>query len=125
MNELYERITKLCEEKGVSRFQFCKDTGIQPSLLTDLKAGRQHNVKAEKAAKIAYYFGVTTDYILYGTKKEPDLDQDRLVQIEHDLIRCWRQATDIERQTIATLLSPYGMQYPKTEMARSRSDRTG
>ena len=71
METLYARLTELCKQKGVSGFRFCKDLGLQPSLMTDLKAGRQKNVSANKAAKIAEYFGVSPEYILYGETKEP------------------------------------------------------
>lgn len=70
MDDLYTRLTYLCERKGISKFRFCRDTGLQPSLMTDLKAGRQHNVSPKKAAVIADYFGVSIDYILFGEKEK-------------------------------------------------------
>ena len=42
----------------------CKDTGVQPSVMTDLKMGRRQTVKAETAARLAAYFGVSVDYLL-------------------------------------------------------------
>lgn len=64
MSNLYEVIHSLCTEKGISGYRMCKDTGVQPSILTDLKMGRRTTVKAETALKIANYFGVSVDYLL-------------------------------------------------------------
>lgn len=66
MPDLYNKITRLCESKGISGYRMCRDIGIQPSLLTDLKAGRQKSVTAEKARKIADYFGISVETLLGG-----------------------------------------------------------
>lgn len=42
----------------------CKDCGIQPSIMTDLKMGRRSSLKIETASKIADYFGVSVEYLL-------------------------------------------------------------
>lgn len=70
MNNLHKSITELCEKKGVSGYRLCKDTGIQPSILTDLKMGRQKSLSAVNAEKIANYFGVSVGYLL-GNEKKP------------------------------------------------------
>lgn len=64
MSILYERLSALCQERGITAYRMCKDTGVQPSVMTDLKMGRRQTVKAETAAKIAAYFGVSVDYLL-------------------------------------------------------------
>ena len=66
MNEIYARITDLCKQRGITGFRLCKEVGLQPSLLTDLKAGRQSSISYKKAAIIADYFGVSVDYLLSG-----------------------------------------------------------
>lgn len=72
MSDLYNRIMSLCEEKGVSGYRMCKDIKIQPSILTDLKMGRQSGLSAKNADKMAAYFGVSVGFLL-GTeaKKRP------------------------------------------------------
>ena len=70
MSILYERLSALCQNRGISGYRMCKDTGIQPSIMTDLKMGRRHSLKAETAAKIAGYFGVSVDYLLGNDEKE-------------------------------------------------------
>ena len=70
MSILYERLSALCQEHGISAYRMCKDTGIQPSIMTDLKMGRRQSLKAETAAKIAAYFGVSVDYLIGNTKEK-------------------------------------------------------
>lgn len=64
MSTLYSRIAALCEENGISGYRLCKDIGIQPSILSDLKSGRKKSISAEYANKIATYFNVSVSYLL-------------------------------------------------------------
>lgn len=87
MSILYERLFALCQERGITAYRMCKDTGVQPSVMTDLKMGRRQTVKAETAAKIAAYFGVSVDYLLGNEEqKKPaapkDSELDELVKDE-------------------------------------------
>lgn len=70
MSNLYSVLIELCEKNKITPYRLCKDTGIQPSVMTDLKMGRRHTVKAETAAKLANYFGVSVDYLLGNEPKE-------------------------------------------------------
>ncbi len=64
MSNLYYILTGLCEKRRITPYRMCRDTGIQPSVMTDLKMGRRQTVKAETAAKLADYFGVTVRDLL-------------------------------------------------------------
>ena len=80
MSELYNRIMSLCEQKGVSGYRMCKDIGMQPSVLTDLKMGRQSGLSAKNADKIAAYFDVSVGYLLgTETKKAPTPEDERVI----------------------------------------------
>ena len=80
MSELYNRIMSLCEQKGVSGYRMCKDIVMQPSVLTDLKMGRQNGLSAKNADKIAAYFGVSVGYLLgTETKKAPTPEGERVI----------------------------------------------
>ena len=72
MNDLYNRIIELCNEKGIKGGKLCTDVGISKSTLTDLKMGRKNGLSATNAQKIASYFGVTVAY-LFG-EAEPDYE---------------------------------------------------
>ena len=71
MSILYETLTALCKERGITGYKMCKDIGMQPSVMTDLKMGRRSSVKIETAQKIADYFGVSTEYLL-GKEDQKD-----------------------------------------------------
>lgn len=73
MGDLYKRLAALCDERGISGYRMCKDVGIQPSIMTDLKMGRRSSVKAETADRIANYFGVSVGYLLGNEPKEKPL----------------------------------------------------
>lgn len=77
MDNLYTRIMNLCESKQISGYRLCKDTGIQPSILTDLKMGRQCGLSAKNASKIAAYFNVSVDYLINGIEKVTLSDESK------------------------------------------------
>ena len=54
----------LLEKKGVSGYKMCKDIGIQPSILSDLKSGRKKGLHSETAQKMADYLGVSVNHML-------------------------------------------------------------
>lgn len=78
MSDLYNRIISMCKEKGVSGYRMCKDIKIQPSILTDLKMGRQSGLSAKNADKMAAYFGVSVSFLLgTETKNAPTPEGER------------------------------------------------
>ncbi len=72
MSELYNRIMELCARKGVSGYRLCRDVGVSPSVLTDLKMGRRAGLSAGTANRIASYFGVSVGCLL-GQEEVPAL----------------------------------------------------
>ena len=64
MVTLHERLTQLCNDKGIKGGRMCAELGISKSLMTDLKSGRKKGVNAETAQKLATYFNVSVGYLL-------------------------------------------------------------
>lgn len=64
MSKMYEVIERLCSEQQIKPGKLCSDIGISRGIMSDLKAGRTKRLSAENIAKVAAYFGVTTDYII-------------------------------------------------------------
>lgn len=64
MCTLYERITELCKEKGVSGSRMCLDLGLSKSTLSDIKSGRKKGISTATAQKMATYLGVSVGYLL-------------------------------------------------------------
>ena len=77
MVTLHERLTSLCESKGIKGGRMCTDLGLSKSLMTDLKSGRKKNVSAVTAQKLAAYFGVSVGYLLGEEEKSAPVPENR------------------------------------------------
>lgn len=80
---MYERFKKLCEQKGISISQACKEIGLQPSAATNWKT-RGGTATVETCQRIADYFGVTVDYIMTGeipSLKKPETPPDKATEL--------------------------------------------
>lgn len=66
---MYEIFEKLCKERGITTYRFCKETGINASTISTWKT-RNTACNLKLANIIAKYFGVSVDYIMTGEKKE-------------------------------------------------------
>ena len=87
MCTLYERITSLCKDKGVSGSRMCLDLGLSKSTLSDMKHGRTKGVSTPTAQKIASYFDVSVGYLLgEEDKKEKPIKDDELSENMKTLI---------------------------------------
>lgn len=64
MLPLYERIDKLCKEKGTNITQMCKVSGVSRSALSDYKAGKNKTISFANLQKIANYFNLTVDELV-------------------------------------------------------------
>ena len=58
----FNRFRALCEQNHVSVYRACTDIGLNRSAVAKWKNGGKPN--GSTAAKLADYFGVTTDYLL-------------------------------------------------------------
>lgn len=101
MSDLYNRIISLCKEKNVSGYRMCKDIGIQPSILTDLKMGRQNGLSAKNADKMAAYFAVSVGYLLgTDTKKAPTQEGERAVSDDDIMFALWGDSDDVDEDDL-------------------------
>lgn len=91
MCNLYESIKALCESRGITGSKMCADIGISRNLLTELKSGRRSGISADKARKIAEYFGVPVGVVL-GEEEQPDTLQT-LKDEEKALLHSYRTMT--------------------------------
>jgi len=72
MTEIYDRIEKLCRERGINITALCSACGIPRASLSDYKNGRKKTLSADTLSKIADYFGVSVDYLYGGEASVPD-----------------------------------------------------
>ena len=94
MENLFDRIQSLCEEKGIRPGRLCNDLGISRSLMTDLKMGRKKTVNAETAQKIAGFLGVSVGYLL-GQETDELLDQ-----VDVAFYGEYKELNDEEKETL-------------------------
>lgn len=82
MSTLYERIEALCVQRGITGYRLCKDIGVSPNLMTELRTGRRDGISSRSASLIAQYFGVSSDYILYDeSEAKPDDAKQELLNL--------------------------------------------
>lgn len=83
MQDVYNRIEKICRENGINITQMCKAAGVPRSALSDFKAGRKQTISIINLEKIASYFNVSIDYLLGKTdeKKETALTERTLSDV--------------------------------------------
>lgn len=72
MGTLYENLKELCEERNIAPSNFGADISGSKAFMTELKMGRKKGVSAKTAQKIADYFGVSVDRVLYGKREEEE-----------------------------------------------------
>ena len=103
MNEMYNRIERLCKERGINITQMCREADIPRGNLTDLKMGRTAALSTKSLGKISSYFAVSMDYLL-GNVTDPffQLDNDRILQdINSYVDESTSSLTDRDRRDIA------------------------
>lgn len=119
MNQTYEIINELCKEKGTSYNSMCKQLGISPSTIGNLKSNPDRVLNAKYAARIASYLGVSVEYILYGEEqKNPVTDRDgkqlaidfskltqEQIEIIQEVMQMNAQSLSVARPVIESLLS--------------------
>lgn len=97
MQTLYERIVSLCQSKGITGGKLCADLQMSKGTLTDLKMGRQKSLSANKAQKIASYFGVTVGYIL-GEEEKNDSGQPKPTGVDLELYELLKQIPEDQKK---------------------------
>ena len=107
MSILSDRIDNLCKERGITGYRLCKDIGISPNVMTELRSGRRNGINAKNANKIADYFGVTVGYLLGEEEKEKPAGQkaDGLTEEEIEYIKWFREeATEKEKALVRMIV---------------------
>lgn len=83
---MYEIFERLMQERGLTIIKVSKATGINPSTITDWRAGR-YVPKVDKRQKIADYLGVSLHYLDTGEIEDSvvltDEEKD-VLQMIHD-----------------------------------------
>lgn len=96
----FDRLKKLCDEKGVSAYKACTDIGLNRAAVAKWKNGSIPS--GGTAAKLADYFGVTTDYLL-GKEKEkaPTNSGERKMSDAELKFALWGDCEDVSDEDLA------------------------
>ena len=101
MDDLYNRIEKLCQQAGVRVGTMCREIGIGTSVLADLKSGRKKSLSTVTISKIAGYFNVSIDYLLGAdTEKAPTREGGREMDDDALMFALWGDAKDIDKDDL-------------------------
>lgn len=79
----FNRFKALCDERNISVYRACTDIGLNRSAVAKWKTGGKPN--GTTAAKLAEYFGVTTDYLLEQTDEKASAGNGRREVSDEDI----------------------------------------
>lgn len=99
MDNLYARISALCDQRGIRPGRLCDELGLSRGLMTDLKMGRKKGVNAETAQKIASFFGVTVGQLL-GQEESADV----LDQVDIAFYGEFKELSDEEKEAVRRMV---------------------
>ena len=99
----FDRLKKLCDEKGISAYKACTDVGLNRAAVAKWKTGSVPS--GSTAAKLAEYFGVTTDYLLgKEEQKKSALSEPELTEDELRILSAFREMSPERQKALADLL---------------------
>lgn len=104
MSILHKRIEGLCAEKGITGYRLCKDIGISPNIMTELKMGRRDGISAKTANKIASYFDVSVAYLLGEEEKPATETGDGLSDEERKFIEWFRNRASEKDKALVRMI---------------------
>lgn len=102
MSDLYNRIYKLCTQKGISIAKMCSELSISRGNLTELKMERIKTLRTENLTKIADYFSVSIDYLLTGNNNEktPAVHGERLISDDDLMFALWGDTDEVSKDDL-------------------------
>lgn len=74
MDNLYSKISRLCNQANINVTKMCTDAGVSRGALSDLKLGRTKTLSSSTLQKIATYFNISVDYFLGVNNEEQKED---------------------------------------------------
>ena len=81
----------------------CREVGIGPNTMTELKMGRVKSLSAPKLEKIAEYFGVSVSYLL-GKEETPVDTLQALKDEEKALLHSYRTMTEEQKRMMSVFI---------------------
>ena len=99
MDKLSDVIDARLKEIGIPGSKMCDDLHISRSTLTELRKGRSTTLKAEKAAAIASYLGLSVEELI-GKEKLPTQEGERKISDADIKFALWGDSRDIDDEDL-------------------------
>ena len=104
---MYEIFELLCNEKGITPYKFCKDTGVSTSTISTWKK-KNSQCRPELAEKVCNYFGISHDYLMTGKDAETS-EIPPLMPEQFELLELYSKLKDEQKTAIMNLLRSFNM----------------
>lgn len=98
-SEMIDRIQYLIAQNSKTKSQILRELHLSTSTLSDWKKGKG-NPSSSAIIKLARYFNVSSDYLLFGTDKT---DSAQLTLPEDRWLQTYHMFSEAERQDIYSL----------------------
>lgn len=108
MDEILSRILDLCDKKNISERTTLIELGFSTSFFSEWKKGKIKSPSFDKIVKIADYFNVSIDYLVYGTEKYND-SCNNLTNEEIELLELYRKFDTKDKYKILGMLEMKSM----------------
>lgn len=135
VNEISARLYDEITAKELSYGELSRMTGIPKSAIQRYATGETKKIPMDRLELLASALDVSSAYLMGWDDRSQIDPNDPLLELarvklsiskeEEELVRCWRQATDKEKQNIAFILRDYGMPFPKAEPDHNLSLSSG
>lgn len=100
-DSFWSRFCELCKEKGVGPTKVVKELGFSSGNLSRWKNGIEP--KGSTLLTLAYYFNVSTDYLLTG--KEKTSESIEVSEIEKEILEMYTQLSDEKKEIFKKFLN--------------------
>lgn len=106
-NAFFDRFAELCKSSGETPNYVAKKIGVSSGSVTAWKNGTEP--RSSTAAKIADYFGVSTDYLLGNDQKEKapaevSKRKDILDDVDVAFYGDYRELTEDDKETVRDMV---------------------
>lgn len=99
----FDILSALCKTKGISTYKACTDIGLNRAAVGKWKKGAIPN--GTTLAKLADYFGVSTDYLLgQETEKAPTPEGERSISFDDFTYAMYEESKELTEENKQKLL---------------------
>lgn len=99
-----DKLEELCAQRGVSVDKACREAGVAPTSISNIRAGITKNPSVKTVSRLAEYLGVPVTELM-ETKKPTGTVADGLSAKERELVEAFRGLSPEEQDAWMLVLS--------------------